>query len=116
MELQFLKESQLKAQLRLDDDVWAADLPVIEIYAQAAEDAALEFIARDISEFQHEDEEGNIVTEVPTNIVLACLHRFTDSYTHRDPNQIISRKDVVAPIPAAMWQDILKPYIKPCTL
>lgn len=110
MELQFLTEDQLKAQLRLDDDVWAADLAVIEVYAQAAEDAAMEFIARPL------DEVISIWGKVPTNIVLACLHRFTDSYTHRDPNQIISRKDVVAPIPAAQWQDILKPYIKPETL
>lgn len=110
MDLQFLTEDMLKAQLRLDDDVWFADIPVIEVYAQAAEDAALEFIGRPIEELYE------IWGKVPTNIVLACLHRFTDSYTHRDPNQVISRKDVVAPIPAAMWQDILKPYIKPCTM
>jgi len=111
MDLQFLTEDMLKAQLRLDDDVWFADIPVIEVYAQAAEDAALEFTARTLEELK---EIGG--GKVPTNIVLACLHRFTDSYTHRDPNQIISRKDVVAPIPAAMWQDILKPYIKAETL
>lgn len=110
MDLQFLTVEQLKAQLRVDDDVWFADQAAIEIYAQAAEDAALEFIGRPL------DDVIDVYGKVPTNIVLACLHRFTDSYTHRDPNQIISRKDVVAPIPAAQWQDILKPYIKPSTL
>lgn len=107
MDLKFLKESVLRVSLSLDDDVWFAEREFIEMIAKAAEDDALEFIARPL------DEVIDVYGQVPTNIILACTHRVVDSYTNRNPNQQISRKDILAPVPAAQWQDILKPYIKP---
>lgn len=105
MELQFLTEEKIKAHLRLDDDVWMADYEAIEVYAQSAEVAALDFIGMPLDEVI--DKYG----KVPVNIVLACLFRVADNYTHRDPNG-----GTGSPVPSAQFQDILKPYIKPETI
>lgn len=105
MELKFLTVELIEQQLRLSAESYAEQMDVIELYAQSAEEEALQFMERDISEFI--DEEGKV--NMPKPIILACLHRIGESYKHREETSGIQ----LYPVPQNCWQDVLKPYIKP---
>lgn len=77
--MKFLTFDQIKAQLRLDDAQATEEHDLLEMYGEAAEDAVLSLIRRNMA---------NLVEtygRVPKQIVQAALMLTAISYQHREP-------------------------------
>lgn len=100
--MKYLTFAQIKAQLRLDDDIAELERDLLEnIYGCAAEDAVLNLISRSYTEVIEE------YGEVPIPIVQATLMLVDNSYKERSPVTSMS-----ANIGLYGFDMLLKPYMK----
>lgn len=77
--MKFLTFKQIKDQLRLDDEQAEEERDILELYGEAAEDAVLSLVRRNMA---------NILEtygRVPKQIVQATLMLVAISYQHREP-------------------------------
>ena len=99
--MKFLTFDQIKAQLRLDDAQATEEHDLLVLYGEAAEDAVLSLIRRNMA---------NLVEtygQVPKQIAQAALMLTAISYQHREP---ASQQNMYA-VPYA-FDLLLKPYMK----
>ena len=99
--MKFLTFDQIKAQLRLDDAQATEEHDLLEMYGEAAEDAALSLIRRNMA---------NLVEtygQVPKQIVQASLMLTAISYQHREP---ASQQNMYA-VPYA-FDLLIKSYVR----
>lgn len=99
--MKFLTFDQIKAQLRLDDAQETEEHDLLVLYGEAAEDAVLSLIRRNMA---------NLVEtygQVPKQIVQAALMLTAISYQHREP---ASQQNMYA-VPYA-FDLLIKSYIR----
>ena len=99
--MKFLEFEQIKAQLRLDDQQATDERTLLEMYGEAAEDAVLSLIRRNMA---------NLVEtygRVPKQIVQAALMLTAISYQHREP---ASQQNMYA-VPYA-FDLLIKSYVR----
>ena len=99
--MKFLTFDQIKAQLRLDDAQATEEHDLLVLYGEAAEDAVLSLIRRNIA---------NLVEtygQVPKQIAQAALMLTAISYQHREP---ASQQNMYA-VPYA-FDLLIKSYIR----
>ena len=99
--MKFLTFDQIKAQLRLDDAQAELEQNLLEMYGEAAEDAVLSLIRRNMA---------NLVEtygRVPKQIVQAALMLTAISYQHREP---ASQQNMYA-VPYA-FDLLIKSYVR----
>ena len=99
--MKFLTFEQIKAQLRLDDQQAEDEHDLLVLYGEAAEDAVLSLIRRNMA---------NLVEtygRAPREIMQAALMLTAISYQHREP---ASQQNMYA-VPYA-FDLLIKPYIR----
>lgn len=99
--MKFLEFEQIKAQLRLDDEQAQEEHDLLEMYGEAAEDAVLSLIRRNMANLLE------TYGQVPKQIVQAALMLTAISYQHREP---ASQQNMYA-VPYA-FDLLIKSYIR----
>ena len=99
--MKFLTFDQIKAQLRLDDAQATEERDLLELYGEAAEDAVLSLIRRNMANLTE------TYGRVPKQIVQAALMLTAISYQHRES---ASQQNMYA-VPYA-FDLLIKPYIR----
>ena len=77
--IRFLTEAQIKAQLTLDDDIWALKKDIILLWAESAEETVINSCNRTLESIYEE------YGEVPRNLVHAALLLTAQSYHIGEP-------------------------------
>lgn len=105
MELQFLKEEEIKQQLLLDDDIfYGSQNVIIETMAQSAEELALKFIGKSVEELTNEN--GG---RWPKSISMACLSEIASNFDVRE-NEAERSARTLRITNYKRWQGALLPY------
>ena len=99
--MKFLEFEQIKAQLRLDDEQAQEEYDLLEMYGEAAEDAVLSLIRRNMANL------AETYGQVPKQIVQAALMLTAISYQHREP---ASQQNMYA-VPYA-FDLLIKSYVR----
>ena len=99
--MKFLEFEQIKAQLRLDDQQATDERTLLEMYGEAAEDAVLSLIRRNMANL------AETYGQVPKQIVQAALMLTAISYQHREP---ASQQNMYA-VPYA-FDLLIKSYVR----